>query len=213
MDLTNKGLRPNSPTQENEPSFSNLQLGGDKNKPAKASKPKSGNLLKITYIALLFSVTIVLVGLLLTILLFKDSNKEEGFVDKNKYQAVFLNNGQVYFGHINELNKDYLGVSNIYYLKVSQQVQPGQQATQNDVSLVKLGCELHGPQDAMLVNRDQVTFWENLKDDGQVAKAIAEYVKANPNGPDCSKQAAPPAPESNPSDNSPSNSSTNNTEN
>ena len=45
--------------------------------------------------------------------------------------------------------------------------------------LQKLGSELHGPEDQMVINRDQVQFWENLKDDGQVVKAITTY-KANP---------------------------------
>jgi hypothetical protein len=80
-------------------------------------------------------------------------------------------------------------MSNIYYLRVNQQVQPDQQANSaNDVSLVKLGCELHGPQDSMVINREQVIFWENLKEDGQVAKAVEEYVKANPDGQKCDQQ-------------------------
>jgi hypothetical protein len=81
-----------------------------------------------------------------------------------------------------------MSLSDIYYLRVNQQVQPNQannQQAQNDISLVKLGCELHGPQDEMLINRDQIIFWENLKDDGQVAKAVAEYKKQNPNGQQC----------------------------
>jgi hypothetical protein len=50
---------------------------------------------------------------------------------------------------------------------------------------VKLGCELHAPFDQMVINRDQVTFWENLQDDGQVAKAVATFKKENPNGQKC----------------------------
>jgi hypothetical protein len=42
----------------------------------------------------------------------------------------------------------------------------------------------------MLINREQVTFWENLKSDGQVAKAVAEWVKQNPNGQQCQTAAA-----------------------
>jgi len=49
---------------------------------------------------------------------------------------------------------------------------------------------LHGPEDQMLINRDQITFWENLKSDGQVAKAVGDYVKANPNGQTCSTSSS-----------------------
>jgi len=81
-------------------------------------------------------------------------------------------------------------------LRVNQTVQPNQStnsATSNDVSLVKLGCELHGPEDEMLINRDQVIFWENLKADGQVAKAVAEYQKQNPNGQKCDTTTTTPS--------------------
>jgi len=115
---------------------------------------------------------------------------EKKFVDESKMQAVFLSGGQVYFGKIKALNSSYVGVTDIYYLRVNQQVQPNQQSTNGasqaqDISLVKLGCELHGPEDQMLINRDQVIFWENLKTDGQVAKAVEAYVKANPDGQKC----------------------------
>jgi hypothetical protein len=137
---------------------------------------------------LLFSGTILVVAVLAS-LLFSTTKKESQFIDKNRLQAVFLNNGQVYFGNISSLNDQYMKLNNIYYLRVNQQVQPGEQANQNDVSLAKLGCELHGPQDQMVINRDQITFWENLKDDGQVTKAVKEFVKANPNGQNCEQAA------------------------
>jgi hypothetical protein len=40
----------------------------------------------------------------------------------------------------------------------------------------------------MILNRDQVLFWENLKSDGQVTEAVKKYVEANPNGQDCKAQ-------------------------
>ena len=108
------------------------------------------------------------------------------FLNKKQMQAVFLNGGQVYFGHITDLNDKFVRVSDIYYLRVNQTVQPNGETAQNqDISLVKLGCELHGPQDSMVINQDQVIFWENLKDDGQVAKAVATYKQQNPNGQKC----------------------------
>jgi hypothetical protein len=185
MDFTNRTSRPQQPGTGSE-GLDNTPSGVKNTKSGKFSKFRKHALLNITYLGLLLSITVVIVGVLLALFFF-EGDREDKYIDTSKHQAIFLNNGQVYFGNISDLNKDFLTLSNIYYLRVNQQVQPGQQANQNDVSLVKLGCELHGPQDSMVVNRDQVTFWENLKDDGQVAKAIAEYVKANPNGQDCSQ--------------------------
>ena len=58
------------------------------------------------------------------------------------------------------------------------------------VSLVKLGCELHSPFDQMVINRSQVTFWENLQDSGQVAKAVKSFQDKNPSGQKCSDTAS-----------------------
>jgi hypothetical protein len=139
----------------------------------------------ITTVVLLFSLTLLTLAVIGLIMMYKQSD-EQRYVAKDKMQAVFLNGGQVYFGKIRELNNKYVGVTDIYYLRVNQQVQPKEgESAQQDISLVKLGCELHGPQDQMLINRDQVVFWENLKTDGQVAKAVDEYKKANPNGQNC----------------------------
>jgi hypothetical protein len=101
-------------------------------------------------------------------------------VKSKQYQAVFLTNGQVYFGKISSVDSDYVVVKDIYYLQVQQAVQPKDAkatAEQPQVSLAKLGGELHGPDDVMYISREQVLFWENLKGeaDSKVTKAIKEY--------------------------------------
>lgn len=160
---------------------------------AGGSKKSKGMKLRVVSVALLFGVTILIVALL-GLVANGGIKAESKFVDGGKLQAVFLNGGQVYFGNIKELNDKYVQMNNIYYLRVNQTVQPnqaqanGQQQAQNDISLVKLGCELHGPTDEMQINREQVIFWENLKDDGQVAKAVADYKKQNPDGQNCNTQ-------------------------
>lgn len=102
----------------------------------------------------------------------------KSLVKGDQYQAVFLDNGQVYFGKLSHLNNDWVQLTDIYYLQVDQQVQPDGDAAdtpQQQISLAKLGNELHGPEDQMFVNPDKIVFWENLKTDGQVTNAIVEY--------------------------------------
>ena len=91
--------------------------------------------------------------------------------------GVFLANGQVYFGTIASETKEKLMLKNIYYIQLKNNGQNGQADTsaQSDVSLLKLGNELHGPEDAMEINQSAVLFVEKLKSDGKVAKAIAAY--------------------------------------
>ena len=104
----------------------------------------------------------------------KNSNKLK------PYSSVFLTNGQVYFGNVEKKTKDEIVLSDIYYLQVQQPIQP--QPEQKDakqeqpqVSLVKLGKEIHGPKDRMTINMSQVTFIEEITDDGQVMQTIKKY--------------------------------------
>lgn len=100
-------------------------------------------------------------------------------IDGGKYQAVFLTNGQVYFGKLQGLNGNYMKLTDIYYLqaKSSSTSNPQQTSDQaaTDVQLIKLGSEIHGPVDEMIVSKDQILFFENLKTDSKVSKSIATY--------------------------------------
>lgn len=122
-------------------------------------------------LVLLLVVASVLVITVMALGLWSQVGKAE-LVKKDQYQAVFLTNGQVYFGKLDSIESKYLSMSDVYYLQqTQQQVQPGQEG-EAQLSLIKLGNELHGPEAQMYITRDQVLFWENLKDDGKVVQAI-----------------------------------------
>ncbi len=95
------------------------------------------------------------------------------------WQAVFLTNGQVYFGKVVKETKSGVLLREIYYLQVTQPLQrSGDQAQaeqQSELSLVKLGNELHGPKDEMRINPYHVLFIEDLKADSRVVEAITNY--------------------------------------
>ena len=114
------------------------------------------------------AVLIVVVGyagiLFLTDFLKYDRYDAQDFIDHDAYQAVFLTNDQIYFGSLKSISPDYLILSGVYYVKINEE-GAGQ--------LVKLGAgEPHGPQDKMVINQDQVLFWENLRFDSPVVKTI-----------------------------------------
>ena len=98
------------------------------------------------------------------------------------YQAVFLANNQVYFGVLTSMSGDFVTLKDIYYLQVNQRLQPlqdGQQAPAGqDISLVKLGGELHGPTDMMKINKDHILLIEDLRTDSNLVAAIDQF-KAN----------------------------------
>lgn len=96
--------------------------------------------------------------------------------DPNKWQSVFLNNGQVYFGHLQRTEGDYAEITNVYYLRAAQSLQPPASSTPSpSFELVKLGGELHGPEDAIYFEKASILFWENMRSDSQVVQTINNF--------------------------------------
>jgi len=166
--------------------------------PAKSKKSDKAKMLRAGAVALLFCVTVLVVATIGYLAFAKDNTNQTKYVDDSKYQAVFLTNGQVYFGHVSNINKDFIRLNNIYYLTQNTTTNNGQTTADGNYTLVKLGCQqIHDPTDEMLISQTQVSFWENLKTDGQVTKAIAEWVKQNPNGQKCTTANSTSTPASN----------------
>lgn len=111
-------------------------------------------------------------------------------IDGGKYQAVFFTSGQVYFGKLEKINDSYMKLTHVFYIQASnsssstnsQNPQDAAKAQSSDLQLIKLGNEIHGPEDAMIISKDQILFFENLKNDGKVADTITKYyAKQNQN--------------------------------
>ncbi len=197
MDFMNHGNRPVQQNTNGQPATNGFGPINDGPKPPQkpAKSSDKAKWIRVGQFAFLVALVVLVVAVVFSIATgdkktVTTNSVEASKVKSNQLQAVFLNGGQVYFGKISAVNSRSLTLDTIYYLRVNQQVQPGQtdNANANDISLVKLGCELHGPEDTMVINREQIVFWENLKTDGQVAKAVEEYNKANPNGQKCNEQ-------------------------
>lgn len=151
----------------------------------KGIKQPVGKVFNVGSIILLFAVAALVLALTFFLIFGKSGSASQ--VDGDKYQAVFLNNGQVYFGKIKNFGRESVDLREIYYLQTSN-TESGSSTPQN-VSLVKLGCELHAPVDQMLINTDQVIFWENLTDGGQVVEAIDKYKSENGGKLNCTQQS------------------------
>ena len=127
----------------------------------------------------------------------------QGVFSRNKgFQAVFLNNGQLYFGKLSKENSSTMVLKDVFYLRVQRQVQPAdgtdQPAAAQQVQLVKLGGEIHGPSDMMRINRENVLYIEDLKEDkddkgefvSRVRKSIDTFEK---NGGNATPSPSPSA--------------------
>ncbi|TAH32968.1 hypothetical protein EYC58_02325 [Candidatus Saccharibacteria bacterium] len=153
-----------------------MQRIGSTHHIAKEDKPKKRFIIPVAIAA---AVIILIIG---GLLVWSKSKGEASGIDSSKYQAVFFTNGQVYFGKLTSLNDNYMKMTDIFYLQTQGQAESDDKknpqdiaADQSNVQLIKLGNEVHGPEDEMIISRDQVLFYENLKADGKVATTIKQY--------------------------------------
>ena len=113
------------------------------------------------------------------------NSQSSSLIDGSKYQAVLLSNGQWYFGKLKLVNDSYK-LTDVFYLEQqnSQDSQKSDTTQLNDTTkpvLIKLGNEIHAPEDSMIIKSDQVVFFENIKDSGQVATLMKQYLDKNNN--------------------------------
>lgn len=121
--------------------------------------------------------------------------------NNNNRQAVFLTNGQVYFGYLSDADKPIMKLKNVYYVQQDQGIQSGIKVD-GDISIIKLGGELQGPDDEMFINKDHVLFFENMLKGSKVNKAIESYVSGSTSTNSIKTTPTPntttPAPATNP---------------
>lgn len=88
-----------------------------------------------------------------------------------KFQAVFLVNGQTYFGRYYDRFGPYAKIEGVYYI---QQIPSGDPDKPPDSRIVRRGGELHGPLDRVLVPRTAILFVEDLRPDSPVARFMEQ---------------------------------------
>ncbi len=180
----------------------NLSMGANRTEPAPAAPSNNNNSkkenpvekalrtpkwMKILSAVVLVGVVLLIVGVIVVFARTASGADDSKYLKTDKYQAVFLSNGQVYFGKVKALSRSNVVLKDVFYLTQNSTSTTSSTSSNTDYTLVKLGCQqIHYPDDQMVVSRDQITFWENLNNDGKVVKSINEFKKQNPNGENCS---------------------------
>jgi hypothetical protein len=90
------------------------------------------------------------------------------FSGNERISAVFLLDGQGYFGHLEDVPwSGTITLRDVYYFADASKV-----TSDLPVALVKRGSELHEPVDVMHIRRDKVLLVERVGLDSAVAQAI-----------------------------------------
>ncbi|MBI5913014.1 hypothetical protein HY839_01070 [Candidatus Azambacteria bacterium] len=94
-------------------------------------------------------------------------------------QAVFLSNGQVYFGALSRHGIGFWRLDRAHYLQVSKtpsalspETPDGTAPQETRTTLMKLSDDMHRPQNTLFIPASQILFWQNLQNDSPVAQAI-----------------------------------------
>ena len=92
------------------------------------------------------------------------------FVGTERISAVFLLDGQSYFGHLEDTPwSGTIVLRDVYYINDASKV-----TTDFPVGLLKRGNELHQPVDVMYIRRDKVLAIERVTAGSPIGLAIAE---------------------------------------
>ncbi len=94
---------------------------------------------------------------------------------KTEYQAVFLDNGQVFFGKLENGGSAHPVLKEVYY--IGRQQSPDGKEVKN--ILLKRGSEWHGP-DFMYLTSSHIVMVEPISSTSRVAELIKELKAQQP---------------------------------
>jgi hypothetical protein len=116
--------------------------------------------------------------LVLLFLVFGCGKSDQKIKIDTEYKAVFLDNGQVFFGRIEEAGPSYLMLKDVFYVQ-SQVLQQEKDKKEVRSILIKRGSEWHTP-DLMYITTRHVVVIEPVGPNSRVAQLIKEAKAQKP---------------------------------
>lgn len=90
-------------------------------------------------------------------------------IGTGKYQAVFLANGQTYFGRYYDRLGAYVKIDGAYYIQTTKNEDPDKPP---ESRLLRRGAELHQPLPRILVPKSAILFIEDLQPSSSITLFI-----------------------------------------
>jgi len=129
-------------------------------------------------------ISIVLVVIIIAIvgwMVWSKSNNGATGIDSSRYQAVFMSNGQIYFGKLSAFNDNSFKITHIYYPQAQATDGTDTETTSTDqqssIQLFRVTDGVHGPEDQMIIMKDQILYYENLQSNSKVTQLIEQNEK------------------------------------
>lgn len=113
---------------------------------------------------------VVLVGLLAA------CGARGGGEDGAPYYALTLTNGSLFFAHLKYEDDRYLYLNDVHYFQRTPPppAKKGEQPASPGLTLVKQSADPQGPKDELILNRDQLLFYQELRNDSRVVQLIRQ---------------------------------------
>jgi len=165
--------RPSDEPQLRDADMPSAQRVSAPRQPEPTSKKRSNWLIK-TVITLVIVIVLAAGGWMAWSTYVK--NNTTG-IDSTKYQAVFLTNGQIYFGKLYTYNNESMRLTTGYYPQAKASDTGDSDATKTDstsngIQLIRMGDEVYGPENEIFISKKQILHYENLKSDSKVSQLI-----------------------------------------
>jgi hypothetical protein len=147
-----------------------------------ASKPSVGSSAwkdrRMAMVVIVLTVAVVLFGMWS----YFRAQSGSGLIMSDRFQAVTLADGRVLFGKLSYANSEHMRLKEVYYFEEQNDDSSEQQGAAStnasldkNPTLLKHGTELWSPEDEMIIGKDDIVYWENLKPSGKVIDAIKNY--------------------------------------
>ena len=102
------------------------------------------------------------------------AHRNDQRINTGRYQAVFLDDGKVFFGKLQSMNDGQFTLSHVYYTVGQQQSADAAKTSlqAGNIQVIKASDEVYGPDDSISIRADKVLFWQNLRPDSKVQQLI-----------------------------------------
>jgi hypothetical protein len=198
MEFMNRSAKPTQVQATPEPTVATPILKTPSTPPKKHSKLSSLSLLGV-----LVPATLLIALAIVTLIISDNPIKKVAFknlYNKDSYQVLFLDSGAVYVGKLQEVSEQLVQIKDVYFLDVKKDALDT--TTQNaNLSLGKLGCEIYGLDDALIINKAKIISWSDIDtkaaSNSRVLGAINDYKAKYANG------GCPPAVQTTPATTTP----------
>lgn len=168
MDISGKKTPTTVSPQTNEFNPNDQESEGSDSMPSQDNSNDTSKGMRTITTLLLIAIAVLLAAI--AALLAVGSRSESSMLQKDKPQAVHLNNGQVYFGRLQAINSRYMVMTQ------AQNLQPD--------------CTLTEEKPKLVLNRASVAVWENLEDEDHISRAITEIRNSAEASGQCLSSAA-----------------------